>query len=86
MDIKEEDNAIEIQFSIILKWKENRVKYHNLKWKTALNSLVENDIRKLWLPKVRSHRIPPIKTGIKTSLFIFKKVFLYGLWVYFWVF
>ena len=52
VDIKEEDYAIEIQFSIILKWKENRVKYHNLKWKTALNSLVEYDIRKLWLPKV----------------------------------
>ena len=52
VDIKEEDYAIEIQFSIILKWKENRVKYHNLKWKTALNSLIEYDIRKLWLPKV----------------------------------
>ena len=32
VDIEEEDYSIEIQFSIILKWKENRVKYHNLKW------------------------------------------------------
>ena len=52
MDIKEEDYSIEIQFSISLQWKENRVKYHNLKTKTALNALTFSDFSKLWLPKV----------------------------------
>ena len=50
VDIKEEEYSI--QFSISLQWKENRVKYHNLKTKTALNALTYADFSKLWLPKV----------------------------------
>ena len=36
----------------MLKWKENRVTYHNLKKTDALNALTQEDIQKLWLPKV----------------------------------
>ena len=50
--IKEEDYSIEIQFSISLKWKENRVSYHNLKKESTLNALTKEDIGKIWLPRV----------------------------------
>ena len=52
VDIDEEDYSIEIQFEITMKWKENRVTYHNLKNKDSLNALSEEDYKKLWLPKV----------------------------------
>ena len=52
VDIKEEDYSTEIQFSITLKWEENRATFHNLKREKTLNALTEEDIHKLWLPKV----------------------------------
>ena len=52
VDIKEENHAIEIQFSITLKWKENRAIYHNLKKEKTLNALTNNDIARLWLPEL----------------------------------
>ena len=48
-DIKEEDYSIEIQFQIIMEWKENRVKYQNLKMKDSLNALTQEDIQTLWI-------------------------------------
>ena len=50
--IDEEDYSIEIQFEIMLIWKEIRIKYHNLKKNTALNALTQENIQKLWLPEV----------------------------------
>ena len=52
VDIKEEDYSIAIQFSITLKWRENRAKYHNLKHQKDLNALTQHEISTLWLPKV----------------------------------
>ena len=52
VDINEEDYSIEIQFEITMVWKENRVTYQNLKVSDSLNALTQNDIDKLWLPKV----------------------------------
>ena len=52
VDIDEDDYSIEIQFEITMQWKENRATYHNLKKKTSLNALMQNDYEKLWLPKV----------------------------------
>ena len=52
VDIKEEDYSIEIQFQITMVWKENRATYQNLKADDSLNALTQNDIDKLWLPKV----------------------------------
>ena len=46
------DHSIHLQFRINLQWKENRVKYQNLKDKTSLNALTDADIEKLWLPLV----------------------------------
>ena len=52
VDINEEDYSIEIQFEIILKWKEKRATYQNLKKQDSLNTLSQKDINALWLPKV----------------------------------
>ena len=52
VDINEPDYSIEIQFEIMLKWKENRATYNNLKKTDALNALTEEDMLKLWLPRV----------------------------------
>ena len=52
VDINEPDYSIEIQFEIMLSWKENRAKYNNLKKVEALNALNQGDIEKLWLPEV----------------------------------
>ena len=52
VDINEEDYSIEIQFKITMMWNENRVTYQNLKESDSLNALTQNDIDKLWLPKV----------------------------------
>ena len=50
--IKEEDHSIELQFQIILEWKENRATYYNLKPKSYLNALSMDEINTLWLPLV----------------------------------
>ena len=52
VDIDEPDYSIKIQFEIMLKWKENRATYNNLKKADALNALIQKDISKLWLPEV----------------------------------
>ena len=52
VEIEERHHSIHLQFSISLQWRENRVKYQNLKNKTSLNALSDNDISKLWLPLV----------------------------------
>ena len=48
----ERKHSIEFQFKIVLKWMESRAVYHNLKEKTSLNSLTEEEIRQLWLPLI----------------------------------
>ena len=52
VDINEEDYSIDIQFEISLKWKDERLRFHNLKQRETLNALAEEDVEKLWLPKV----------------------------------
>ena len=52
VDIDEDDYSIEIQFQIVMQWKENRATYHNLKDTDSLNVLIEEEFMKLWLPKV----------------------------------
>ena len=50
VSIDEVDHSIQLQFEAILDWKENRATYLNLKEKTALNEMKEEDIQQLWLP------------------------------------
>ena len=52
VEIEEENHAIEFQYEIIMKWRDNRLSFHNLKQETSLNALLESDFKKLWLPLV----------------------------------
>ena len=52
VEIAEVKHSIHLQFQINLQWRENRVKYQNLKEKTSLNALTKPDISMLWLPLV----------------------------------
>ena len=52
VEIEETDHSIHLQFQISLQWKENRVKYLNLKHDSALNALLDDDIETLWLPLI----------------------------------
>ena len=52
VSIDEVDHSIQLQFEVILNWKENRATYMNLKEKTALNKLVEEDVKRIWLPLI----------------------------------
>ena len=52
VEIEERDHSIHLQFEIFMQWRENRVKYQNLKDKTSLNALSNSDIEKLWLPLI----------------------------------
>ena len=51
VDIGEPDYSIEIQFEIMLKWREMRASYNHLKEADVLNALTEEDMKKLWLPE-----------------------------------
>ena len=52
VEIEETDHSIHLQFQISLSWRENRVKYQNLKKEVSLNSLSEEDIKIIWLPLI----------------------------------
>ena len=52
VDINEEDHSIELQIKISLKWKDNRLTFHNLKKDLALNAVKEDKLKLLWLPLV----------------------------------
>ena len=52
MGIDEDENTINLQFEIILKWRDYRISYSNLKNETFLNSLTEDEIKSIWLPLV----------------------------------
>ena len=52
VEIEETDHSIHLQFQISLQWKENRVKYLNLKRKTSLNALTALEVNHLWMPLV----------------------------------
>ena len=52
VEIEETDHSIHLQFEINMQWRENRVKYQNLKVKTSLNALTTNDIKMMWLPLI----------------------------------
>ena len=52
VEIEEADHSIHLQFQISLTWRENRVKYFNLKTKSALNARTKEEMKQLWLPLV----------------------------------
>ena len=52
IDIDENDNTIDLQFEIILTWRDYRISFSNLKDQTFLNALTEENIESIWLPLV----------------------------------
>ena len=52
VEVEESDHSIHLQFQISLSWKENRVKYQNLKKQTSLNAVTNDDIQTIWLPLI----------------------------------
>ena len=50
--VNEEDQTIQLQFQIMLEWKEIRATYYNIKPETYLNALSHDEISSLWLPLV----------------------------------
>ena len=52
VDINEVDFSITFQFEITLEWMEYRADYNNLKDTLYMNSLNQDNIKKLWLPRV----------------------------------
>ena len=52
VDIDEVDHTIDLQFEIILEWKDHRITFNNLKERAYLNALTEEDTKSIWLPLV----------------------------------
>ena len=73
VSLEEVSHTIQLQFGIILEWNEVRAKYHNLKTKTSLNSLADDDIGMLWLPYIvygntDMKEAVQLKEGVKTTV------------------
>ena len=49
MGIDERDNTIDLQFEMILEWKDPRITYNNLKKNIFFNALTEEEMKKIWL-------------------------------------
>ena len=52
MNIDENENTMDLQFEIILDWKDSRISYSNLKNEVYLNALPKENIESIWLPLV----------------------------------
>ena len=52
VNIHEDGNSISFKLKISLMWRENRVTYQNLKVNTDDNTLRQDDIDQLWLPRI----------------------------------
>ena len=50
MGINQRENSIDLQFEVILEWKDLRITYNNLKKDPFLNHLTEADKNSIWLP------------------------------------
>ena len=50
MGIDERENTIDLQFEIILEWRDPRITYNNLKKDIFFNALMEDEITMIWLP------------------------------------
>ena len=50
VDIDESENTIDLQFEIILEWRDPRITYNNLKKDIFFNALTEDKMKMIWLP------------------------------------
>ena len=71
--IEEVDHKIEFQFGIVLEWPEIRALFFNLKFKSSLNALTDDEIHQLWLPYViydntDMKEVVQLEEGTKTTV------------------
>ena len=50
MGIDERENSIDLQFEILLEWRDQRITYNNLKKEIFFNALTNEKIQMIWLP------------------------------------
>ena len=50
VEIDERKNIIDLQFEIILEWRDQRMTYNNLKKDIFFNALTEDEMNLIWLP------------------------------------
>ena len=50
VEIDERDSSIDLQFEIILEWRDPRITYNNLKKDIFYNALTEDEMNRIWLP------------------------------------
>ena len=71
--ISEFSHTIDLKLGITLEWYENRVLYHNLKMKEALNTLSDMEAASIWIPYIifrNTDNDEAITTDIETSISI----------------
>ena len=71
--ISEFSHTIDLKLGITLEWYENRVLYHNLKMKEALNTISDMEAASIWIPYIifkNTDNDEAITTDIKTSISI----------------
>ena len=71
--ISEFSHTIDLKLGITLEWYENRVLYHNLKSKEALNTLSDEEAASIWIPYIifrNTDNDEAITTDIETSISI----------------
>ena len=52
LDIDEVKSHVQLQFNLILYWRDSRLKFKNLRAATHLNTVSEANAKKIWYPKV----------------------------------
>ena len=52
LDLIEVESAMVLQYRMTLMWKDQRLKFRNLKEDTFLNTVGREDAAKIWYPKV----------------------------------
>ena len=68
--VQEVEHTIQLQFTIKVKWRENRAWYHNLKSTAFLNILSDEEMQQLWLPNLiydNTDQKETIRLGSSTS-------------------
>ena len=52
LDLNEVKDAIELRYTMTLKWRDSRIKFKNLKNETFLNTVSRSDAELIWYPQI----------------------------------
>ena len=68
LDIDEVKSLLELQFNMVLHWRDSRLKFNNLRKVTHLNTVSEANAKKMWYPKIVFHNTR-LKVESQVSIF-----------------